>query len=80
MPTLNSNGINLYYEIHGTSEPLVLINGLAYDLWMWHFRTHLTQLGFAAQHDPGDHHRQRNQMPLINTFANYGGETCTLTG
>lgn len=36
MPVVTVNGINLYYEIHGSGEPLVLINGLGYDLWMWH--------------------------------------------
>lgn len=27
MPHLHANGINLYYEEHGTGEPLVLIMG-----------------------------------------------------
>jgi pimeloyl-ACP methyl ester carboxylesterase len=36
MPKLNANGIDIYYEIHGAGDPLVLINGLGYDLWMWH--------------------------------------------
>lgn len=45
MPTLLSNGINLYYEIHGSGDPLVLINGLGYDLWMWH-----KMVPFLAEH------------------------------
>jgi len=36
MPVASVNGINLYYELHGSGDPLVLINGLGYDLWMWH--------------------------------------------
>lgn len=36
MPFVHTNGINLYYEIHGNGEPLVLIPGLGYDGWMWH--------------------------------------------
>jgi pimeloyl-ACP methyl ester carboxylesterase len=36
MPVASVNDINIYYEIHGSGEPLVLINGLGYDLWMWH--------------------------------------------
>ncbi len=36
MPFVQTNGINLYYEIHGSGEPLVLIPGLGYDGWMWH--------------------------------------------
>ncbi len=36
MPIITTNGIDLYYEIHGRGEPLVLIAGLGYDGWMWH--------------------------------------------
>jgi len=36
MPKVNANGINIYYEIHGAGEPLVLIAGLGYSSWMWH--------------------------------------------
>ncbi len=32
MPTLRANGINIYYEIHGEGEPLVVIAGLSMDL------------------------------------------------
>lgn len=38
MPTVTANGINIFYEISGEGEPLVLIAGLATDLtqydWM----------------------------------------------
>jgi len=36
MPYVQTNGINLYYELHGNGEPLVLIPGLGYGGWMWH--------------------------------------------
>jgi pimeloyl-ACP methyl ester carboxylesterase len=36
MPSVQSNGINLSYEIHGEGEPLVLIAGIGYPLWVWH--------------------------------------------
>lgn len=36
MPIATTNGIDLYYEIYGVGEPLVLIAGLGYDGWMWH--------------------------------------------
>ncbi len=29
------NDINIYYEIHGEGEPLLLIEGLGYSNWMW---------------------------------------------
>jgi pimeloyl-ACP methyl ester carboxylesterase len=32
MPIVNTNGINIYYEIHGEGQSLVLIGGLANDI------------------------------------------------
>ena len=32
MPTAEVNGIQLYYEVHGSGEPLVVINGLGAEL------------------------------------------------
>ncbi len=29
------NDINIYYEIHGEGEPLLLVEGLGYSKWMW---------------------------------------------
>ncbi len=36
MPYAKANGINLYYEIHGEGEPLVLVPGLGSDLTRWY--------------------------------------------
>ncbi len=36
MPKVRAGEIEIHYEVHGTGEPLVLISGLGYDLWMWH--------------------------------------------
>ena len=36
MPKISTNGIELYYEIHGAGQPLVLISGLGYSSWQWH--------------------------------------------
>ena len=33
--TINSNGQELYYEIHGVGEPLILIMGIGYDATLW---------------------------------------------
>ena len=35
-PEFETNGISIYYEVHGSGEPLVLISGLGYGLWQWH--------------------------------------------
>jgi pimeloyl-ACP methyl ester carboxylesterase len=36
MPKVKANGIEIYYEIIGSGEPLLLISGLGYGLWQWH--------------------------------------------
>ena len=36
MPKAQTNGIELYYEVHGEGKPLVLISGLGYPGWQWH--------------------------------------------
>lgn len=35
MPKIKVNGIELYYEVHGSGEPLLLIEGLGYASWQW---------------------------------------------
>ncbi len=39
MPKVKVNGIDIYYEVTGSGEPLVLISGLGYPLWQWHKMT-----------------------------------------
>lgn len=34
--TVYTNGVNIYYEVHGSGEPLLLIEGLGYSSWMWY--------------------------------------------
>ena len=35
MAKVKVNGIELYYEIHGSGEPVLLIEGLGYATWQW---------------------------------------------
>lgn len=35
MPKIESNGIEIFYEIHGSGQPLLLVTGLGYGLWYW---------------------------------------------
>jgi pimeloyl-ACP methyl ester carboxylesterase len=35
MPKMQTNGINTYYEIHGSGEPVILIGGLGADIFLW---------------------------------------------
>lgn len=35
MPKFKGTEVELYYEIYGEGEPLVLIEGLSYSSWMW---------------------------------------------
>lgn len=37
MPTIKVNDINMYYEVHGEGEPLVLIQGVGGDLVTWSY-------------------------------------------
>ncbi len=39
MPKAPVNGINLYYEVHGEGEPLILIQGFAGPSRAWYFQT-----------------------------------------
>lgn len=34
--TVKVNGIDIYYEVHGSGEPVLLIEGLGYSAWMWY--------------------------------------------
>ncbi len=36
MPTTQSNGITIAYEVHGSGQPLLLITGVGYGAWFWH--------------------------------------------
>jgi pimeloyl-ACP methyl ester carboxylesterase len=36
------NGIDIYYDIAGKGDPLVLIEGLGYSSWMWEFQRSLS--------------------------------------
>jgi 3-oxoadipate enol-lactonase len=38
MPKIQSNGINLYYEIHGKGQPLLFIHGLGSSTRDWEFQ------------------------------------------
>jgi pimeloyl-ACP methyl ester carboxylesterase len=37
MPEANVNGVNLYYELHGSGEPLALVHGAWADATAWRF-------------------------------------------
>jgi pimeloyl-ACP methyl ester carboxylesterase len=45
MPTIKINDLNMYYEIHGQGEPLVMIMGIRRDL-SWFYR----QIPFFSKH------------------------------
>lgn len=36
MPTVESNGIRIAYQVQGSGHPLLLIGGLGYSRWFWH--------------------------------------------
>ena len=38
MPTANIGEVDLYYEVHGSGEPLVMVLGLGQDIATWGFQ------------------------------------------
>jgi pimeloyl-ACP methyl ester carboxylesterase len=48
MPTVNVNGCNLYYEIHGQGEPLVMIMGLRRNIEWWYFQLQALSIHFKV--------------------------------
>ncbi|WP_054855801.1 alpha/beta hydrolase [Vulcanisaeta sp. JCM 16161] len=39
--TTSKDGTRIYYEVIGSGEPLVLIQGFSWDLTTWHFQWEL---------------------------------------
>lgn len=35
MPKVKTNGIDIYYEIHGEGFPLIMIQGLSENVYWW---------------------------------------------
>ena len=48
MPFVRANSINIYYEIHGAGEPLVLISGLGGDRTFWQASIPILTLHFQV--------------------------------
>lgn len=49
MPNMQINDVNVYYEVHGEGEPLLLIGGFNQDVLGWFFQT--TAYSLALQGD-----------------------------
>lgn len=91
MPTVNVNGINLYYEIHGEGPNLVLIEGLGYHSWMWyrqvpdfarHFRTLVYDNRGVGKSDkpPGPYNHRENADDLAALLDHLGWERTHVLG
>jgi pimeloyl-ACP methyl ester carboxylesterase len=52
MPKVKSDGFEIYYETHGTGEPLVLIPGFASGAWTWFRQTEDLAENFQVTFDP----------------------------
>jgi pimeloyl-ACP methyl ester carboxylesterase len=48
MPKASANGIEIYYEIQGEGQPLVLISGIGYTQWQWHLMVPLLASHFRV--------------------------------
>ena len=91
MPTAPSNGINLYYEVHGTGPNLVLIEGLGYHTWMWyrqvpafdaHFRTLIYDNRGVGRSDkpPGPYNHAQNAGDLAGLLDHLGWNRAHVLG
>ncbi|MFH0788202.1 MAG: alpha/beta fold hydrolase [Pseudomonadota bacterium] len=48
MPKIKANGINIYYELHGQGDPLVLIMGFRRDAEWWYCQIHTLSKHFQV--------------------------------
>lgn len=49
MPTLDVGGVRIYYEVYGSGEPVILLNGVFMSTASWILqRNHLTRLGYRV--------------------------------
>jgi pimeloyl-ACP methyl ester carboxylesterase len=91
MPLAATNGIKLYYEIHGRGPRLTLIEGLGYHRWMWYkqlpaFSAHFTTLIYdnrgAGKSDkpPGPYNHEQNADDLAGLLEHVGWDHTHLLG
>lgn len=91
MPLALSNGINLYYEVHGDGPNLALIEGTGYDLWMWfnqipafsrRFRTLAYDNRGVGRSDkpPGPYSHAQNADDLAGLLDHLGWERTHVLG
>jgi pimeloyl-ACP methyl ester carboxylesterase len=66
------NGIDIYYDISGEGEPLVLVEGLGYSSWMWEFQRSLSdRLKLIVYDNRGVGMSSKPEMPYtMNDFVN----------
>lgn len=91
MATAQVNGINLYYEIHGSGPNLALIEGTAYHTWMWyrqipalakHFRMLVYDNRGVGSSDkpPGPYSHTENAADLAGLLDHLGWDRTHVLG
>lgn len=91
MPNIPSRKIELYYEIQGDGEPLVLISGLGYSLWQWHrmvpfLREHFQVITFdnrgigRSEKPPGPYKAQMLAADTVDLLDALGIEKAIIMG
>lgn len=91
MPTARSNGIDLYYEIHGSGPQLTLIEGLGYHRWMWYRQVPSFERLFStliydnrgvgkSSKPPGPYTHEQNADDLAALLDHIGWEKTHLLG
>jgi pimeloyl-ACP methyl ester carboxylesterase len=91
MSTAPSNGITLYYEVHGQGPNLILIEGIGYHTWMWYrqlpalaprFRTLIYDNRGVGRSDkpPGPYTHEQNADDLAGLLDHLGWEQTHVLG
>jgi pimeloyl-ACP methyl ester carboxylesterase len=79
--TVKVNGIDLYYEIHGSGEPLLMIEGLGYSAWMWYKQIPIFSKRYQViLFDNRGKHRQADSVLIKNADDPQGLGDADLTG
>lgn len=82
MPHVEANGVRLYYEEHGTGEPIVCIHGTSSSAMVWRDVAveHLSQLGRVIAYDRRGCTRSERPEPYETSVAEHVEDAAALIG
>lgn len=78
MPTVQSNGINLYYETHGEGQPLLFIHGLGSSSRDWEFQVPAFSISYQVITFDLRGHGQSDKPTGPYSMAMFAADTASL--